>query len=126
MQHGLLRHSPLLLPRCVRRSLVNSVIWRNKSDDASLETPLDAAGGELGRVIKNDFAKFQEHYRTPKYPIVLAHGLLGFDELHLVGNYLPGVQYWRGIKDAYQKNGIEVITSKSWYTLLEPYRSRWD
>ena len=113
MQHGLLRHRHLLLSSYfVRRSLVNSVIRRNKHDDVSLETPLDPGGGELGRVIENDFAKFREHYRTPQYPIVLAHGLLGFDELHLVGNYLPGVQYWRGIKDAYQKNGIEVITSR--------------
>ena len=48
---------------------------------------------------------------TPKYPVVLAHGLLGFDELHLAGSYLPGVHYWRGITDALRANGIEVITS---------------
>ena len=48
---------------------------------------------------------------TPKFPIVLAHGLLGFDELHLAGNYLPGLQYWRGITDALKANGIEVITT---------------
>lgn len=48
---------------------------------------------------------------TPRNPVVLAHGLLGFDELHLVGNYLPGVQYWRGIKEALDANGIEVITT---------------
>jgi triacylglycerol lipase len=48
---------------------------------------------------------------TPKFPIVLAHGLLGFDELHLAGNYFPPVHYWRGITDALRANGIEVITS---------------
>jgi len=46
---------------------------------------------------------------TPKHPIVLAHGLLGFDELRLVGSLLPGVHYWRGITDAIRANGIEVI-----------------
>jgi triacylglycerol lipase len=46
---------------------------------------------------------------APKYPIVLAHGLMGFDELRLAGSLLPGVQYWRGIKQALQANGIEVI-----------------
>lgn len=46
---------------------------------------------------------------TPKYPIVLAHGLLGFDELRLAGSLLPGVQYWRGITEAMRANGIEVI-----------------
>ncbi|KAL8777298.1 MAG: hypothetical protein Q9213_007925 [Squamulea squamosa] len=48
---------------------------------------------------------------TPKHPIVLAHGLLGFDELHLVGPALPGIHYWRGIAEAMRNNGIEVITT---------------
>jgi triacylglycerol lipase len=48
---------------------------------------------------------------TPKYPIVLAHGLMGFDELRLAGNLLPGVQYWRGITEVMRANGIEVITA---------------
>lgn len=48
---------------------------------------------------------------TPKYPIVLAHGLLGFDELRLAGPFFPGVQYWRGIKEALSMKGIEVITA---------------
>ncbi|KAL9576836.1 MAG: hypothetical protein Q9212_006780 [Teloschistes hypoglaucus] len=48
---------------------------------------------------------------TPKNPVVLAHGLLGFDELHLAGPRLPGVHYWRGIAEAMRKNGIEVITT---------------
>lgn len=47
----------------------------------------------------------------PKYPIVLAHGLLGFDELRLAGNLFPAVQYWRGIKDAFALKGIEVFTA---------------
>lgn len=49
---------------------------------------------------------------TPKYPIVLAHGLLGFDELRLAGPLLPAIQYWRGIKDALSMKGVEVITAK--------------
>ncbi|KAI2792020.1 hypothetical protein POX_b02052 [Penicillium oxalicum] len=48
---------------------------------------------------------------APKHPIVLAHGLLGFDELRLAGPYLPGVQYWRGIKEALTAKGVEVITA---------------
>ncbi|KAJ5951726.1 uncharacterized protein N7479_010139 [Penicillium vulpinum] len=48
---------------------------------------------------------------APQYPVVLAHGLLGFDELRLAGPYLPGVQYWRGIKEALTARGIEVITA---------------
>lgn len=47
---------------------------------------------------------------TPKNPIVLAHGLLGFDEIRVAGPFLPGVQYWRGIKEALSMKGIRVIT----------------
>lgn len=41
----------------------------------------------------------------------MAHGLLGFDELRLAGPYLPGVQYWRGIREALSSRGVEVITA---------------
>ncbi|KAH8747441.1 Alpha/Beta hydrolase protein [Diaporthe sp. PMI_573] len=47
----------------------------------------------------------------PKYPIVLAHGLLGFAELKLAGNYLPPIHYWHGIKEALTENGAEVLTA---------------
>lgn len=83
-----------------------------QTPDASEESkPLDPNLAELGHTIKDDFANFQDKYDTPKHPIVLAHGLMGFDELRLVGKLLPGVQYWRGISDAYRQNGIEVITT---------------
>lgn len=75
------------------------------------EKPLDPNMTDLGRTIKDDFAKFREKYDTPRHPIVLAHGLMGFDELRLVGKYLPGVQYWRGITDAFRQNEVEVITT---------------
>ena len=48
---------------------------------------------------------------TPKNAIVLAHGLMGFDELRIAGHLLPGIKYWRGIAEALAANGIEVITT---------------
>lgn len=42
---------------------------------------------------------------------MLAHGLMGFDELRLAGSLLPGVHYWRGITEAMRANNIEVITA---------------
>ncbi|KAE8351871.1 hypothetical protein BDV28DRAFT_149572 [Aspergillus coremiiformis] len=66
---------------------------------------------ELGNVIEDEYAVIREFYATPKHAIVLAHGLLGFDELRLAGPYFPGVQYWRGIKEALSTKGIEVITA---------------
>ncbi|RMZ81809.1 hypothetical protein DV738_g2024, partial [Chaetothyriales sp. CBS 135597] len=59
-----------------------------------------------------DLASFlKDHYEKPKHPIVLAHGLMGFDELHLAGKWFPGVQYWRGIREALEAKGITVITT---------------
>lgn len=79
--------------------------------DGTEEKPIDPKMTDLGHTIKDDFANFQAKYSTPKHPIVLAHGLMGFDELRLAGKYLPGVQYWRGITDAMRQNNIEVITT---------------
>jgi len=47
---------------------------------------------------------------TPKNPIVLAHGLFGFEELHIAGPKLPGLHYWRGIREAFAERGVECIT----------------
>lgn len=47
---------------------------------------------------------------TPKYPIVLAHGLLGFSELKLA-TALPAVQYWYGIQEALEQNGATVMAA---------------
>ncbi|RYP78829.1 hypothetical protein DL771_000214 [Monosporascus sp. 5C6A] len=66
---------------------------------------------DLGRLIQDDYAKLREHYATPKHPVVLAHGLLGFAELRIAGEWLPAVHYWRGIRDALTANGVEVITT---------------
>lgn len=65
----------------------------------------------FGRTIEDDYASIRTKYATPKNPLVLAHGLLGFDELRLGGRFFPSVHYWRGITEALRANGIEVITA---------------
>ncbi|KAH1278103.1 hypothetical protein KXW42_009393 [Aspergillus fumigatus] len=72
---------------------------------------LDPRLDDLGKVLRDEYAVIRDHYETPKYPVVLAHGLLGFDELRLAGPLLPGVQYWRGIKEALTQKGVQVITA---------------
>lgn len=42
---------------------------------------------------------------------MLAHGLLGFNEIRLAGRFLPPIQYWHGIKDALSMKGVKVITA---------------
>ncbi|QSS61977.1 triacylglycerol lipase [Histoplasma capsulatum] len=64
----------------------------------------------LEPLIEGRYSALRDTYPKPKHPIVLAHGLLGFDELRLGGKYLPPIQYWRGIKKAFSQQGIDVIT----------------
>ncbi|KAF2668809.1 alpha/beta-hydrolase [Microthyrium microscopicum] len=66
---------------------------------------------EPEKIQKTDFSKLRDTYETPHNPIVLAHGLFGFDEFRLAGNLLPGVEYWRGIREALQLKKIEVIVT---------------
>lgn len=64
---------------------------------------------DIGKVLKDEYSVIRTEYSKPKHPIVLAHGLLGFDEMRLAGAMLPGIQYWRGIREALSARGIEVI-----------------
>ncbi|KAJ5895573.1 Arrestin-like N-terminal [Penicillium taxi] len=78
----------------------------------NLKPSLEPRLEDDGHVIIDDkYSVLRDKYDAPKNPIVLAHGLLGFDELRLAGPYLPGVQYWRGIKEALSARGVEVITA---------------
>lgn len=73
--------------------------------------PVDPRITDLGREIKDEYAEIRAKYDKPKHPVVLAHGLLGFDELRLAGPYVPGIQYWRGIREALEARDIRVITA---------------
>lgn len=59
-----------------------------------------------------DLPPLTEYKDTPRNPIILAHGLMGFEELNIVPKAIaPGLQYWRGIREALAAKGIEVITA---------------
>ncbi|ETI19784.1 hypothetical protein G647_08797 [Cladophialophora carrionii CBS 160.54] len=89
----------------------------NPNDEASLS--------DLGHQIVSDYAHLRAEYEAPKHPIVLAHGLLGFDELRLLpGNLVPGIAYWRGIREAYQSHGIQCITTAVPRTASIPERAQ--
>lgn len=80
--------------------------------------------------IKDKFKALRDKYQPPKYPIVLCHGLLGFDSLVLLQFPNQGqtesdaraiaekerkgllLSYWLGIEDALTKAGATVITAK--------------
>lgn len=97
------------------RFLAQRSRWRSLHQSAPKRQKAEATQNPrlspTGDVIEDDFARIREDYSTPKHPIVLAHGLFGFDEIHPVGRMLPGVQYWSGIEEALATKGIEVITA---------------
>lgn len=79
-------------------------------EKAKTTDPRIASLEDEDHIIKDDFAVIREKYQAPRNPIILAHGLLGFDELRVAPN-LPGIQYWRGITTALAAKGVEVITA---------------
>ncbi|RAK90986.1 triacylglycerol lipase [Aspergillus costaricaensis CBS 115574] len=102
--HSLSVRYPAL--RCLHSSARRHSPQHPSSPDA-----LDPRLEDLGNVIRDEYAIIRENYNAPKHAVVLAHGLLGFAELRLAGRYLPGVQYWRGIKEALSMQGVRVITA---------------
>ncbi|CEP19299.1 hypothetical protein [Parasitella parasitica] len=52
------------------------------------------------------------HYVAPRAPIVLCHGLYGFDKLGPDALPLLQVQYWGGIENELAKLGAKVIVTK--------------
>ncbi|EME82756.1 uncharacterized protein MYCFIDRAFT_188044 [Pseudocercospora fijiensis CIRAD86] len=75
---------------------------------AEIKTNDDPRVDEL---IEDAFAVVKSSYEAPKHAIVLAHGLLGFDELRPIGHFFPGIAYWRGITQALAAKNVEVITA---------------
>ncbi|PFH57814.1 hypothetical protein XA68_14543 [Ophiocordyceps unilateralis] len=73
----------------------------------------DARMRHPGRPLAQEFADIREKYATPKHPIVLAHGLLGFSELSLLPALVPPVQYWHGIKQALVAQGCPAVMTTS-------------
>jgi triacylglycerol lipase len=72
---------------------------------------LDGVGHDKEDIL-DDYANIRDSYATPKNPIVLAHGLLGFSVLNAVP-LLPPIHYWRGITtalDALLKPETPIIT----------------
>jgi len=111
-------HRTALRRRCLS---ADQVYWPTRPRAFHIQRPLlqqqtsksdpRLSGSESDLIIKDDFARLRDDYAAPKYPIVLAHGLFGFDEFRPAAGLLPAVQYWSGIEEALAAKGIEVITA---------------
>lgn len=106
-----------MIARCTEKETARSICWNSPRtrlfhhNPALVDRARDPRIEALGPIIKDTYATLRNGCKTPKHPIILAHGLLGFDELRLAGSLLPGVHYWRGITEALTSNGASVITA---------------
>ncbi|KAK6539565.1 hypothetical protein TWF694_009776 [Orbilia ellipsospora] len=104
--YGCFRHSNRFL------SIYLPVSRRKIHTSKGISQGYDPRIADLGKIIEDDFMHLKNHYRTPKHPIVLSHGLFGFDTLQLVPwSFIPPIQYWRGINEALQANNCDVIVT---------------
>jgi hypothetical protein len=97
---GLYRFAPRRVPGVaivrkwqtpMRRCLHANTRFQQSKEPAAEDPRLP---DDVDDLIEDKFAVLQSAYEVPKNPIILAHGLLGFDELHLAGNLMPGIEYW--------------------------------
>lgn len=65
--------------------------------------------GESTRIIVDDYSAIREKYLPTRYPIVLCHGLLGFDKIKPVIPLVAEFSYFRGIGEALTERGAKVI-----------------
>lgn len=99
----------------VRRQIYPTIFYESRAfhrGTSILRKPHDPRLETADHIIEDDFLVLRDQYTAPKHPIVLAHGLLGFNELHPAGTILPGIQYWRGITEALAARGVEVVTAE--------------
>ncbi|CAJ0864820.1 9706_t:CDS:2 [Entrophospora sp. SA101] len=93
----------------VRERLFNFQVTKNKnkfhSEDASNKNNFTQRTNKLQTPVRPD-------YSAPKLPIVLCHGLFGFDKLGFETIPYLQLHYWGGVQEALQKLGAKVVVTK--------------
>ncbi|KAI0347830.1 alpha/beta-hydrolase [Trametopsis cervina] len=95
-------------------SLPNPFGWFT-TEDASQKDNMDPLLTEEDKAHNAHAQKehIQQKYSSPKNPVVFCHGLLGFDTVTVGLSIAPlQVSHWRGIKDALESNGTEVLITR--------------
>ncbi|KAI0961950.1 hypothetical protein AcV7_000914 [Taiwanofungus camphoratus] len=88
--------------------------WFGTEDGASKDSVHALLGDEdRAESAEAERAHIRKKYSAPRNPVVFCHGLLGFDTVTLGPSIAPlQVTHWRGIKDALEANGIEVLITR--------------
>lgn len=93
----------------------NPFQWFSGDEDTQRKENMDPFLSEEDKAhnARSQQQVIQQRYASPKNPIVFCHGLLGFDTVTLGPSIAPlQVTHWRGIKDALEANGCEVLITR--------------
>ncbi|KAF7799305.1 hypothetical protein EIP86_010537 [Pleurotus ostreatoroseus] len=96
-------------------TLPNPLSWFSQDDESAQHERIQPFLSEHDRAptAASQKARIRSHYASPKHPVVFCHGLLGFDTVTLGPSIAPlQVAHWRGIKDALEANGTEVLITR--------------
>ncbi|KIP12571.1 hypothetical protein PHLGIDRAFT_61787 [Phlebiopsis gigantea 11061_1 CR5-6] len=96
-------------------SFSNPFGWFSSDDESQQKENMDPLLDESDKASSAQAQKqnIRQRYSSPKNPVVFCHGLLGFDTVTLGLSIAPlQVSHWRGIKDALEANGAEVLITR--------------
>ncbi|KAI0801042.1 Alpha/Beta hydrolase protein, partial [Fomes fomentarius] len=88
--------------------------WFGSEESANTENQNPMLSDEdRAETAQEEREHIRRKYVSTKNPVVFCHGLLGFDTVTLGPAIAPlQVQHWRGIRNALEANGIEVLTTR--------------
>ncbi|KAI0803326.1 Alpha/Beta hydrolase protein [Irpex lacteus] len=102
-------------PPSQKLTIPNPFNWFGVEDGSQQKENMDPLLSEEDRARTQDKQKerIRQHYSSPQNPVVFCHGLLGFDTVTVGLSIAPlQVSHWRGIKDALEANGTEVLITR--------------
>lgn len=119
LNHSLPIHSSIDTLRSIHASTapqiaplpISSKWWFQSDSDSGSKDNVDKLLNEEDQA--SSLNKIHQKYRSPSAPVVFCHGLLGFDTVTVGPSLAPlQVAHWRGIKEALEANGCEVLITR--------------
>ncbi|KAJ2159612.1 hypothetical protein GGF46_002896 [Coemansia sp. RSA 552] len=111
----LLRGQTMLLGdlgRRARRALRLGALPFAYANAAEIHSPGDREPPVLNKARVNEQIPLKPVYIAPRNPVVLCHGLYGFDVKGPENLPILQVHYWRGIREALEGVGAKVVVAK--------------
>ncbi|KAG1908291.1 Alpha/Beta hydrolase protein [Suillus fuscotomentosus] len=119
LNHSLPTHSSIDTLRSIHASTTPQIApppipskwWFQSDSDSGIKDNVGKLLNEEDQA--SSLNKIHQKYRSPKAPVVFCHGLLGFDTVTVGPSLAPlQVAHWRGIKEALEANGCEVLITR--------------